>query len=154
MTYLNSDGSPMTKTQLLALTSVVATDEVRVFTADIPEKYNYEGESAAETGRRTAFVAGQTMKTSDIDALFRAPAFTSITPATGPAAGGTKVTIKGDNLLGNKGVTLGGTAATNVVVLDRYTITCTAPAHAAGAVNVVVTDDGGSATGTNAFTYA
>ena len=32
-------------------------------------------------------------------------------------------------------------------------ITCTTPAHAAGAVNVVVTTSGGTATSTNGFTY-
>lgn len=51
-------------------------------------------------------------------------------------------------------VTFGGSSAISVVVVDQYTITCVTPAHAAGAVNVVVTNaDGGTATLTNGFTY-
>ena len=50
-------------------------------------------------------------------------------------------------------MTFGGTAATNVTVVSSTSITATTPAHAAGAVNVVVTDSGGSGTLTNGFTY-
>jgi len=51
-------------------------------------------------------------------------------------------------------VTFGGTAATNVSVVSSTQITATTPAHAAGAVNVVVTNTGGpSGTLTNGFTY-
>lgn len=51
-------------------------------------------------------------------------------------------------------VTIGGVAATSVVVVNQLTITCTTPAHAAGAVDVVVTNlDGGTATLTNGYTY-
>ena len=37
-------------------------------------------------------------------------------------------------------MSLGGTAATNVNVVSSTSITATTPAHAAGAVNVVVTN--------------
>lgn len=80
----------------------------------------------------------------------------SISPTSGPAAGGTAVTITGtgaNNFVGPGTVTFGGTAATNVVVVNSNTITCTTPAHAAGAVTVVVTAGGAAETLTNGFTY-
>lgn len=51
-------------------------------------------------------------------------------------------------------VTFGGSAATAIVVASATSITCLTPAHAAGAVDVKVTNpDGGSATLTNGFLY-
>lgn len=76
-----------------------------------------------------------------------------VTAATGPAAGGTLVTLTGSWFAGATGVTFGGVAATSVVVVNRNKITCITPAHAAGAVSVVVTTPSG-ANGANAlFTY-
>jgi hypothetical protein len=72
---------------------------------------------------------------------------------SGPPAGGTNVTITGTSLTGATAVTFGGAAATNVVVVDDTTITATTPAHAAGAVDVVVITPSGTGTGTNAYTY-
>jgi hypothetical protein len=80
-----------------------------------------------------------------------APTITSIVPNSGPVAGGTTVVITGTDLTGGT-VTFGGTAATCTV--DSATqITCTTPAHAPGAVDVVVTTPGGTATSTGGFTY-
>jgi IPT/TIG domain len=51
-------------------------------------------------------------------------------------------------------VTIGGTAATSITVVSPTQITATTPAHAAGAVNVVVTNaDAQSATLASGFTY-
>jgi len=80
-------------------------------------------------------------------------AFSSITPNTGLTTGGTAVTIYGTNFIGTTGVTFGGTAATGISVINYTAVSATAPAHAAGAVNVVITTPNGTATGTNAFTY-
>jgi hypothetical protein len=83
-----------------------------------------------------------------------APTFGSCNPGNGPAAGGTNVTISGTNFAGTTGVTFGGVAATNVVLVNSSTITCTTPVHSSVTVNVVVTDsDGQTATGVNAFLY-
>jgi len=85
-----------------------------------------------------------------------APTFTSITPATGPAAGGTAVTIVGTNFVsgGSSGVTIGGAAATNVVVVDSAHITAITPAGTAGSQNVVITNnDGQTITAAGAYTY-
>ncbi len=83
-----------------------------------------------------------------------APTVTSISPTTGPAAGGTSVTITGTGFLPGATVSLGGTPATGVTVVSSTSITATAPAHAAGTVNVVVSNsDAQTGTLTNAYTY-
>ena len=76
-----------------------------------------------------------------------APTVSSISPNSGTANGGTTVTITGTGFLSGATVSLGGTAATGVTVVSSTSITATTPAHAAGAVNVVVTNtDGQSGT--------
>jgi hypothetical protein len=83
-----------------------------------------------------------------------APTVTSILPTSGSIAGGTVVTITGTGFLTNATVKFGGVAATNVSVTST-SITATAPAHAAGKVDVLVTNtDSQSATLTQGFTYA
>ena len=82
------------------------------------------------------------------------PNVTSIAPKSGPAAGGTSVTITGTGFLSGAAVSLGGTAATGVNVVSSTSITATTAAHAAGAVSVVVTNsDGQNGTLSNGFTY-
>ncbi|MEU7431688.1 IPT/TIG domain-containing protein, partial [Streptomyces sioyaensis] len=82
-----------------------------------------------------------------------APTLTGISPAQGPAAGGTVVTINGTNLSGAS-VTIGGNPATGVSVNPAGTqITATTPAGSAGPADVVVTTPGGVATLAGAFTY-
>jgi hypothetical protein len=83
-----------------------------------------------------------------------APTVTSITPNTGPATGGTSVSITGAGFLPGATVSLGGTPATGVTVVSGTSITATAPAHAAGTVSVVVTNsDAQSGTLSNGYTY-
>jgi plastocyanin len=82
-----------------------------------------------------------------------APTVTSILPVSGPISGGTIVTISGTGFLSNASVKFGGVSATNVSATST-SITATAPAHAAGKVDVVVTNtDSQSATLAEAFTY-
>src|SRR5205085_2286791 len=82
------------------------------------------------------------------------PTVTSVNPNNGSTGGGTGVTVAGTNFVAGATVTLGGTAATNVVVVSGTQITATTPAHAAGAVNVVVTNpDTQSGTLLNGYTY-
>jgi hypothetical protein len=82
-----------------------------------------------------------------------APTVSSVTPATGGAAGGTLVAIVGTHFVavsGAAGVKFGATNATSYVVVDENHIAAVAPAHAAGTVDVTVT----SATGTSATSSA
>jgi IPT/TIG domain/Carboxypeptidase regulatory-like domain/PKD-like domain len=79
---------------------------------------------------------------------------TSIVPAAGSTFGGQPVTINGTGFLAGATVSIGGSAATNVVVVNSTKITAKTPAHAGGAVNVTVTNtDTGSGTLTNGYTY-
>ena len=83
-----------------------------------------------------------------------APTLTGVSPASGTAAGGTAVTISGTGFQAGATVSLGGTPATGVTVMNSTTITATTPAHAAGVVNVIVTNsDTQSGTLTQGFTY-
>ncbi|HEV2721837.1 MAG TPA: IPT/TIG domain-containing protein [Thermoanaerobaculia bacterium] len=79
----------------------------------------------------------------------------SISPATGYPAGGIDVTLSGAGFNGAvvSSVSFGGVAATNVRFIDPVTIRVTAPAHAAGSVDVVVTIGGTSFTVHNGYTY-
>lgn len=74
-----------------------------------------------------------------------------VDPKGGTIAGGTPVTITGFGFnFATGGVTFGGVAATDVVIVSNTSITATVPAHAAGAVDVVVE---GVGTGTSLYTY-
>jgi len=80
---------------------------------------------------------------------------TSVAPASGSTSGGTAVTINGTGFAAGAGVTFGGTAATSVVVVSAIKITAITPAHAAGSVNVTVTNTNTtSGTLTSGYLYA
>lgn len=100
------------------------------------------------------FKAGAVVRQSQIDSLFPAATIAAISPATGPAAGGTVVTITGTNLDGVADVKFGSTAGTNLKVLSSGRLQITTPAGAAGAVNVVVGDEAGAVTKAGGFTYS
>ena len=78
-----------------------------------------------------------------------------IVPTQGPTIGGTHVTISGSNFQTGASVKFDGLDATNIVVAsDHNSLTADTPPHAAGTVNVVVTNpDLQSATLYNGFTY-
>lgn len=78
------------------------------------------------------------------------PTISSISPNSGPTSGGATVTITGTNLADASAVTFGGNAATHFTA-TATSISAEVPARAAGAVAVVVTAPGGTATG--AYTY-
>jgi hypothetical protein len=79
---------------------------------------------------------------------------TIVTPNAGVLAGGTAITITGTNFHAGLTVTLGGVAATSVVVVNDTTITAVSPAHAAGLVDLVITNTfGQTETFVGAFSY-
>ncbi|WP_309621707.1 autotransporter domain-containing protein [Novosphingobium sp.] len=82
------------------------------------------------------------------------PAVTSISPASGPAAGSTAVTINGSNFSGTTAVTFGATAASGFTVNSASQITATSP-PGTGTVDVRVTGAGGTSATSAAdqFTY-
>jgi hypothetical protein len=83
-----------------------------------------------------------------------APTVSNVSPGSGPALGGTGVTVTGTNFVTGAGVTFGGTAATSVVVVNGTTMTATTAAHGAGAVTVTVTNPNTeSGSKANGYTY-
>lgn len=77
----------------------------------------------------------------------------TVSPHRGPASGGTGVTITGSGFTDATNLTFGGSAATNLNVVNSTTVTAVTPAHAAGSVDVVITTLSGSATKTEGFSY-
>jgi alpha-tubulin suppressor-like RCC1 family protein len=80
------------------------------------------------------------------------PTITSITPSSGPTAGGTSVTITGSGFLTGARVKIGN-AATSVDVVSETEITATTAMTPAGSDEVVVSDFGGTSTGGPSYTY-
>ncbi len=111
---------------------------------------------AGTAGARDVAVTapGGTGTGTGLFAYIAAPTVTAISPTSGPATGGTSVTISGTNFTGATAVTIGGAAATAVTVVSATSITATTPAGTAGARDVAVTTPGGSGTGTGLFTYS
>ena len=84
----------------------------------------------------------------------RPPTITAISPSSGPASGGTTVTITGSNLTGATAVDFGANGATNVTVVSSSQITATS-SPGSGTVDVTVTTPGGTSATSAAdqFTY-
>jgi hypothetical protein len=83
-----------------------------------------------------------------------APTVSAVTPSFGQTTGGAAATIVGTNFQSGATVSFGGAAATGVAFVDANALTATTPAHAAGAVSVVVTNpDTQNGTLANGFTY-
>ena len=90
----------------------------------------------------TVTVDGVTTATSAADRFtYQVPAVTMIAPSSGPAAGGTSVTITGANFSGASDVQFGAAYAPAFTVNSATSITATAPAGS-GTVDVTVTVDG------------
>ena len=83
------------------------------------------------------------------------PTIVSISPTSGPTAGGTVITVTGTGFYGYfySLAFVGGTATTNFTIVDDQHVTIVAPAHAAGLSHVVLNMLGGTASLLNAFTY-
>ena len=78
----------------------------------------------------------------------------SVSPAAGPAAGGTEVTIRGTGFAAGLGVTIGGRAASDVTVRGNDMLTAKTPASAtAGNVDIAVTLNGRTGTLAGGFRY-
>ena len=96
-------------------------------------------------------------KTGGFTYVAPAPPFavTGVSPAAGLTTGSEPVTITGKGFSGGTvpSVTMGGAAATAVVVVNDTTITAVTPAHVAGSVGVSVTHDGAEATKADAYTF-
>lgn len=135
-------GTAATGATITSSTSITATAPAHAAGATSVVVANTDGKSGTLSGGY------------NYTAAIPAPNATSITPNTGPTSGGAAVTINGTGFQPGATVFIGGTAAAGVTVVSGTSITATTPAHATGAVNVVVANpDGQSDTLANAYTY-
>jgi PKD repeat protein len=81
-------------------------------------------------------------------------ALRSVSPATGPLAGGTRVLLTGSGFTDGATVNFGGVPATAVTVLSPTLISATVPPHTPGNVDVAVHTETTTTTSSRAFTYA
>jgi IPT/TIG domain len=130
----SSSVSFVSSNQLKATTPAHAAASVNVVVT------NPDGTSATVTG-------GFTFGTSSLTV-------SSVSPVSGPAAGGTTVTITGVNFQTGVSVTFGGLAATSVTLSNSSTIVAVTPTHSSGSVDVTVTNpDGQSAALAGGFAF-
>jgi hypothetical protein len=82
------------------------------------------------------------------------PTLTTLAPVSGPAAGGTSVTINGTNFQTGAMVRFGADPAASLTVVSATKIIAISPAHDAGPVDVfVINPDAQSAVKTNGFRF-
>ncbi len=132
-------GTAGTSVVVVSATTITVTTPAHTAGAVSVIVTNADGQSATLTNSFTYTAA--------------APTITRISPTSGTRNGGTTVTISGMNFVSGATVTFGGTAAA-VRSISATSISVRTPAHATGAVNVVVTNPSGqSATLTSGYTY-
>jgi hypothetical protein len=132
-------GTPATSFTVNSATSITAISPAGSGTVDV-----------------TVTNSGATSATGPADqfSYFVSPSVTSISPNSGPVAGGTPVTISGNNFTGANAVRFGGTPATSFTVNSATSITATSPAGS-GTMDVTVTNLSGTSATSSAsqFTY-
>ena len=130
---------------------------VAIYTVDSATQITATAPSGTGTVNVTVTTLGGASATGAANAYTYAdaPVVTGVSPSSGPIAGGTTVTITGSNLTGASAVKFGTTPASSFNVDSATQITATAPAHAAGLVDVVVTNTAGDspAVAGDGYTY-
>ncbi len=87
--------------------------------------------------------------------VYAQPIISAVTPATGPATGGTQVTITGAGFVSGASVVFGTTFSPQVIVTNSNVLVATTPAGAAGNASIIVVNpDGTAATTSLSFLYA
>jgi len=145
-------GSDLTGATAVMFGTVAASS----FTVNSATKITVTSPAATGLVDVTVVTPGGTSATSSADQFSYAPVVTGISPAQGPAAGGTTVTITGSNLTGTTAVKFGTVTATSFTVNSATKITVTSPAGTVGLVDVTVVTPGGTSATSSAdlFSYA
>ncbi|MCX7060606.1 MAG: choice-of-anchor D domain-containing protein [Gammaproteobacteria bacterium] len=155
-TTLASNGGP-TQTHALVAGSPAINAANPLFTDSMPTV----GSSLRRDQRGFVLASGDTRRdigAFEFNGVSPAPTITALSPATGNAAGGTRVTITGTNFDGDSGPTVkfGTVSASGIARLSATTIEANSPAGT-GTVNVTVTTDEGTSADNGTlddFTYA
>jgi glutamate dehydrogenase/leucine dehydrogenase len=99
--------------------------------------------------------AGATSLGIEASSLLSTPVVSSVSPSSGPKAGGTLVTIQGSGFTGATSVKFGTGIGDDVTVVSDTEVTAVSPSAAPGVHHVTVTTPGGTSAVGNAdrFTY-
>jgi hypothetical protein len=155
MTLVRANGTQITKANIATYYTVVpVTDPLVKVSETLYALEREDGTDFPPKRREIRFRAGQIVPRSRVLAEFPDPVVTAVAPATGAAAGGTPVQIKGAGFTPGSVPKIGEVDCTDVVVVNEALITCKTGPHAAGAAAAVVTTDAGAATLDGGFTYA
>ncbi len=125
-------------------TGVTLTNSENGFTAQLAEADFGGGAGTIISDTDTQIVTTSAAGRSTMDLGQAAPTVTGVSPAAGPLAGGTTVTIAGTSFSNATEVDFGGMPATNMTVVSDTQITATSPAGSVGAVDVTVIGPGGT----------
>jgi len=139
-------------------TNFVGVSSVTVGGTSVPHTVNPAGTQITATtplgtaGAQQIVVTTQTGSASvSFTYTVPQPTITNVNPSSGPTTGGTSIIITGTNFVGVSSVTVGGTSVTHTVNPAGTQITATTPLGTAGAQQIVVTTQTGSAS--VSFTY-
>ncbi|MBB5066078.1 chitobiase/beta-hexosaminidase C-terminal domain-containing protein [Granulicella mallensis] len=128
-TAVNFGATPATSFNVNSATSITAVAPAGSGTVDV--------KVVAPNGTSATAAADQFTYSAN------APTVTGISPASGPSAGGTSVTITGTNFTGATAVNFGATPATSLTVNSATSITAVSPAGS-GTVDITVVTPGGT----------
>ena len=151
-TVVTITGSNFTGTSAVKFGTKAATS----FTVNSPTQITATAPAAAVgTVDITVATAGGTSPTTAQDqfSFVTLPVVSSLNLQAGPLGGATMVILTGSNFTGASAVKFGTAAATSFTVNSATQITATAPAHAAGTVDVTVTTPGGTSAVSTADTF-
>ena len=110
--------------------------------------YNVEFVGHPKLGQEPDIIVNRT-----VNFTVDAPVIDKVDPSTVVGLTGGEITIKGDNFDGATSVKVDGIECKDMKVIDSHTITCMAPKHALGYVDVSVTTPYGTYTKLRAFEY-
>lgn len=161
MALRKADGTVIDKPTFQGATvnSTNAQPSTHTLAMDVYEDFDHPGGTTTR-GRRLKYRAGQVITDAELQAVYSSTGagtpctVTTVSPTNPAVAGGTVVTLTGTGLLDVTGVTFAGTAGTSLTLISETKATVVAPAHAAGAADVVVQHPAGNVTKTAAVTYA
>jgi YVTN family beta-propeller protein len=144
------DGTTLLNTTPVSIAQVGSSNEAS-FQTSFSTTGSHSITAVFTTGDMNYFGSTSVALTENIET---APTVTGVSPASGPAVGGTAVAITGTNFTGANSVSFGGLPAASFTVNSATSITAISPAGT-GTVDVVVTTPGGSSATSAAdrFTY-
>jgi hypothetical protein len=152
-----SSGTPPTYTQTILLNGGgTTTAPLLPPSATVTVPTINETITVTDTPAFPDLVDAETITVNDsvtVKVLAPPPTITSVTPNSGPAAGGETVVIAGQNFQPGATVLFGSTPATSVTINSATSISVVVPALTPGSVSVTITNPGGqSVTLAGAFT--